>query len=87
VTLIPPELLAGVLAAPADDSPRLVCADYLEEHDACDHAEFIRSGVAMARHTDCPFLMLDRARGWPRPFRCGECEYCWAVVTAVEARP
>jgi uncharacterized protein (TIGR02996 family) len=35
-------LLAAVFAAPDDDLPRLVYADWLEEHGESDHAEFIR---------------------------------------------
>ncbi len=35
-------LLAGIRAAPDDDLPRLVYADWLEEHGDADRAEFIR---------------------------------------------
>lgn len=35
-------LLRGVLLAPADDLPRLVLADWLEEHGQGDTAQFIR---------------------------------------------
>lgn len=35
-------LLAAVLACPDDDLPRLVYADWLEEHGEGEHAEFIR---------------------------------------------
>ncbi len=46
-------LLAGVIAAPADDLPRLVYADYLEEHGRTDadraRAEFIRAQIAAYR--------------------------------------
>src|SRR5215218_7287428 len=36
------DLLAAVLASPADDAPRLVLADWLDEHGQPDRAEFIR---------------------------------------------
>lgn len=46
------DLLQAVLANPADDVPRLVMADMLEERSApgdLDRATFIRAGVAIAR--------------------------------------
>lgn len=36
--------IAAIRAAPADDVPRLVYADWLEEHDRGDRAELIRVG-------------------------------------------
>lgn len=39
-------LLAAVAAAPDDDVPRLVYADWLDEHDRPERAEFIRLQVA-----------------------------------------
>ena len=39
----------SILAAPDDDGPRLVYADWLEEHEECDRAEFIRLGCELAR--------------------------------------
>lgn len=41
-------LLAAVLAAPDDDLPRLVYADFLDEHGDPDRAAFIRSQVHLA---------------------------------------
>lgn len=41
-------LLAAVLAAPADDLPRLVYADWLDEHGDPDRAAFIRTQVRLA---------------------------------------
>lgn len=72
------EFLKPVLAAPEDDAPRLIMADWLDEQGQGDRAEFIRYSCVMASHTDCPVLMKDRAAGRPRPFRCGSCEYCVA---------
>src|SRR2546430_151755 len=47
------DLLAAVCAAPEDDDPRLVYADWLEEHGQaqaqCARAEFIRLQIALAR--------------------------------------
>jgi uncharacterized protein (TIGR02996 family) len=41
-------LLAAALAAPADDAPRLVYADWLEEQGDGDRAEFIRLQIRIA---------------------------------------
>jgi uncharacterized protein (TIGR02996 family) len=43
-------LLRAVLAAPDDDAPRLVYADWLEEHGDGARAAFIRAQVELARH-------------------------------------
>lgn len=45
-------LLAGLRAAPADDLPRLVFADWLDEHGDPDRAEFIRVQVELAAGPD-----------------------------------
>jgi uncharacterized protein (TIGR02996 family) len=42
-------LLAAVIAAPADDLPRLVYADWVEEHGEPDRAAFIRGQIELAR--------------------------------------
>lgn len=46
------DLLAAVLADPADDAPRLVLADFLDEAGDADRAEFVRLQVRLARLTD-----------------------------------
>ncbi len=43
-------LLAAVLAEPHDDTPRLVYADWLDEHGQPERAEFIRVQVELARN-------------------------------------
>jgi uncharacterized protein (TIGR02996 family) len=43
-------LLAAIRAAPADDAPRLVYADWLDEHGRPERAEFIRVQCELARH-------------------------------------
>jgi uncharacterized protein (TIGR02996 family) len=40
--------LQAILESPDDDTPRLVYADYLDEHGETDRAEFIRVQVALA---------------------------------------
>src|SRR5262245_28679842 len=42
-------LLWAVIEAPADDAPRLVYADWLEEHGDPTQAEYIRAAVEMER--------------------------------------
>ncbi len=42
-------LLRAVLADPEDDAPRLIYADWLDEHGQSARAEFIRVQVALAR--------------------------------------
>jgi uncharacterized protein (TIGR02996 family) len=42
-------LLAAICAAPEEDTPRLVLADWLEENDQPDQAQFIRIQIQLAR--------------------------------------
>src|SRR4051812_1415999 len=42
-------LFQAILAAPDDDAPRLVYADWLDEHGDPDRAEFIRVQCRLAR--------------------------------------
>ena len=42
-------LYAAILANPADDAPRLIFADYLDENGEPERAEFIRAQVELAR--------------------------------------
>jgi uncharacterized protein (TIGR02996 family) len=42
-------LLNAIIAAPDDDLPRLVYADWLEEHDRAERAEFIRVQCELRR--------------------------------------
>ena len=46
-------MLAAVCATPKDDLPRLVLADWLEEHGETERAEFIRVQCEMAKHPTC----------------------------------
>src|SRR6476619_554029 len=45
-------LLAAIRAAPADDAPRLIYADWLDEHGRPERAEFIRVQCELARRDD-----------------------------------
>ncbi len=42
-------LLEAILSAPEEDTPRLVYADWLQENDEPDRAEFIRVEIELAR--------------------------------------
>src|SRR5436309_6205981 len=44
-----PTLLAAIRAAPEDDAPRLVYADWLDENGQPERAEFIRVQCELAR--------------------------------------
>jgi uncharacterized protein (TIGR02996 family) len=44
--------IQAIRAAPDDDAPRLIFADWLEEHGQTDRAEFIRIQCQLARMTD-----------------------------------
>jgi uncharacterized protein (TIGR02996 family) len=44
-----PALLAAILAHPDEDTPRLVYADWLQEHGDAERAEFIRLQCELAR--------------------------------------
>lgn len=48
------DLLASVIAAPFDDGPRLVMADWYEEHGASERAEFIRTQIQLSNGPDLP---------------------------------
>jgi uncharacterized protein (TIGR02996 family) len=45
-------LLRAVIDQPAEDAPRLVYADWLDEHGDTDRAEFIRTQIALVRGPD-----------------------------------
>lgn len=56
-------LMAAILAAPEDDAPRLVYADWLDEHGEPDRAAFIRSSIIWEN--------IDNRRGaWDRDEFC-----------------
>ncbi|HEY1186640.1 MAG TPA: TIGR02996 domain-containing protein [Gemmata sp.] len=56
-------LLAAVIAHPDEDTPRLIYADWLDEHDQPERAEFIRAQIAVTRLSpDDPSAKALRAR-------------------------
>jgi uncharacterized protein (TIGR02996 family) len=52
-------LLRAVIEAPADDGPRLVYADWLEDNGEPERAEFIRIQIAMHRHETAPAINVN----------------------------
>jgi uncharacterized protein (TIGR02996 family)/excisionase family DNA binding protein len=46
-------LLQTILETPSDDVPRLVYADWLDEHGQSPRADFIRTQIRLARSPDC----------------------------------
>ena len=46
--------LRAICAAPDDDAPRLVFADYLDETGESERAEFIRNHIHLAHNPDAP---------------------------------
>ncbi|HJZ93153.1 MAG TPA: TIGR02996 domain-containing protein [Gemmataceae bacterium] len=66
--------LDAVFAAPDDDAPRLVYADWLDEHGEPQYADFIRLRCQMAR-------MANGERGW-RPLR-RKLHWTWAALQSL----
>lgn len=63
-------LLAAILSDPADDLPRLIYADWLNENGESERAEFVRVQVESSRCKPC-----DQLHCWPGNSACsGECE-------------
>lgn len=44
--------MRSIIADPSNDMPRLVFADWLEEHDEPERAEFIRCQIELAKMTE-----------------------------------
>jgi uncharacterized protein (TIGR02996 family) len=63
-------LVSAIFAHPGDDTPRLVYADWLEEHGQANYAEFIRLQCAAARHAlwsrESDELWVEIGRVWNR---------------------
>lgn len=59
--------LQAILAHPADDAPRLIYADWLEEHGDSDRALFIRLQIALFRQRVPPSCSLGLCRPYTYP--------------------
>jgi uncharacterized protein (TIGR02996 family) len=56
--------LESILESPNDDTPRLIYADYLDEHFETDRAKFIRVQSLLARLRRGRKLLPGRLPGW-----------------------
>jgi uncharacterized protein (TIGR02996 family) len=79
-------LYEAVLAAPADDLPRLVYADWLEEHGDAERAEFIRAQIAGDIDRADPLLEKNRAT-WSIPNLRGGQTFARGFVDVVWTSP
>src|SRR5262249_52097078 len=57
-------LLRALCEHPADDAPRLVYADWLDDHGQAAQADYIRSQIAPAQVPEHAALPLRGARRW-----------------------
>lgn len=73
-TEIWPHLLAAIKANPADDLPRLVAADFLEENGESERAEWMRFSIASPSVMGC---MGDSSVGQGCPYTPGRGEKLW----------
>lgn len=76
--------LADIIAHPADDTPRLIYADWLTDQGQDIRAEFIRRQIALTRtgFKDCPTPKNTRRLGLR--LRCGSCRFCKAMIAVDE---
>jgi uncharacterized protein (TIGR02996 family) len=79
-------LYEAILAAPADDLPRLVYADWLEEHGDAERAEFIRAQIAGNHARANPLLERNRAK-WSIPNLQGVQSFARGFVDEVWTSP
>src|SRR5947209_2547225 len=81
-------LLRAVAETPDDDAPRLVYADWLEEHGEPDQAELIRVSCQLARlPSDRPLLLLLQQHVPPftsNPPPGWVTVHCWHVPSTIE---
>jgi uncharacterized protein (TIGR02996 family) len=72
--------LQAILEAPDDDTPRLVFADWLDDHDQPDRVEFIRVQIELARLPQ--YELSRRALGRREGFLLGKHGKTWAAGLA-----
>jgi len=100
MTTVPDAFLQDIVADPADDAPRLIFADWLDEHGDPERAEFIRGQIALEgispgdpRRADLAARMaeLERAHGaaWSATLcgLAGEVTFRRGFVAAVTVSP
>jgi uncharacterized protein (TIGR02996 family) len=62
-----PGFLRDIIERPDDDTPRLVYADWLQDHGETARAEFIRLQCGLARFVRSPARQGDRSGTWEPP--------------------
>ena len=82
-------LIQAVIAAPDDDTPRMVYADWLDEHGRPERAEFIRVDCELARLADNEPGRQARAEAlWERRVELIEAHYrTWEAETKAGLPP
>jgi uncharacterized protein (TIGR02996 family) len=68
-------LVAAIRANPADDLPRLVAADWLDEHGEAERAAFIRVQCELVKLPNDG--VCEHAFEWKHPQTCRTCELRW----------
>lgn len=75
-------MLAGIRAVPDDDLPRLVLADWLEEHGEAERAEFVRVQCELAKtagfiqsNTDQTRWVCDSCGSWESDWHRDWCRF------------
>jgi len=71
-------LLAAIRQAPDDDAPRLIYADWLDEHGQPERAEFIRVQIELARN-ESPALRKREAELLELNYRAFAGDFAWPV--------
>jgi uncharacterized protein (TIGR02996 family) len=66
--------IAAIIADPANDLPRLIYADYLDEREEHDRAEFIRVQCELARMRRCGYITNHQHHN-PLPPSCNELNF------------
>jgi uncharacterized protein (TIGR02996 family) len=82
-------LLAAILATPQDDLPRVVYADWLDEHGQPERAEFIRVQIELAKYAPNSAAVLYHAQQFRNGHKCetGELGLCtWCRLEKAERR-
>lgn len=77
------DFLRAILAAPDDDAPRLIYADWLDENGKPERAEFIRVQCQLARW-DCTFKQTKEQPGWKH--NCGTDENGYWLCQPLRSR-
>ncbi len=76
MTPLLPGILDDILKHPDEDGPRLVAADWWEEHGEVERAEFIRVQIALAKMPEPEYLTLNPIIATVADYPAGRCVQC-----------